>query len=259
MDLIPGLIIVTILGLGWGSFATMAIYRLPHNLPWIGNKPFCPSCKHSLSFRDYVSVISFLSRRGTCRYCGIEYGRRGLYLYTEIATTIVFIISFLVFNISETFILVTGLGTALVILSAIEIEHKQLHPKVLLMLLILALIARTLQDGSIYGIMYHGGLSALVGLGIRHFYFLFKGRFKEGCDYLEYKEKGRFSGEGMSYVFLVIVAGVWLGILPMLIVLSGAILFNLLSSLLFINRLFSLGFGLFWLGFIWYYSVVLTS
>jgi prepilin signal peptidase PulO-like enzyme (type II secretory pathway) len=202
MDNISGLILATILGLGWGSFATMAIYRLPHGLPWIGKKPFCPHCNHDLTFKDYVSLISYISRSGHCRYCGVSYDRRGIYLLTEIAVTLVFIISFLVFNMSETFLMVTSLGTALMILAVIHLQHGYMHTKPLLIIAILAIAARAAQDGSVYGIILDGILGALLGLGIRHVIFGLKGNFQQSMDYLQYKERGRFSGAGLSPVML---------------------------------------------------------
>lgn len=252
MELLPGLIIVTILGLGWGSFATMAVYRLPKGLPWIGKKPFCPKCKHDLTFRDYVSVISFLSRQGKCRYCSVKYDRRSLYLYTEIATALVFIVSFLVLNMSESFLMTAALGTTLVILSAIEIEHQQLHPKVLLFLWMLAIVARATSDGTIYGILLHGGLSAIFALGLRHLIFAFQGRYQQSLDYLQYHETGRFSGEGMPYVILLTIAGVWLTLPVMMALLVVAIVPYIMCKLLFRKSLFSFWFGLLWISWLWY-------
>ncbi len=253
MDMIPGLIIATILGLGWGSFATMAMYRLPNGMPWIGKKPFCPTCKHDLIFRDYVSVISFLTRRGHCRYCGVKYGRRGLYLYTEIATAVLFIISFLVVNMSEDFLLLTALGTALVVLSAIEYEHQKLQPKILLFIWMLALVVRAKTDGHIYGILTQTSLAALVGLCVRHVVFGLQGRFKQSTDYLQYKEQGRFSGEGFSYVILFTISAVWIGVIPAIYLYAAAFILHLLARFMFKFNMFSGWFGVCWMMWLWYY------
>lgn len=247
MDMIPGLILATILGLGWGSFATMAIYRLPHGQPWIGKKPFCPKCGHDLGFRDYVSVISFLSRRGECRYCGAKYGRRGLYLFTEIATTLVFIFAFIALNFSEEFLMVTGLGTALVILAVIDWEHHLLHPKVLLVMCMLAIAHRAAMDGDVYGILMGGGVAALLGLLIRHIVFAMRGKFSDSLDYLRYTETGRFEGKGFDYVILLTIAGIWLPFSVLLSVLVAGLLLAVVYKLLTGKSWFSFWFAVCWI------------
>ena len=76
--------LILIFGLGWGSFATMSVYRIPNGEPWIGRRPFCNICNHDLRFFDYISILSFFTHRGKCRYCNSEYKSRNLYLATEL-------------------------------------------------------------------------------------------------------------------------------------------------------------------------------
>lgn len=73
------IIIVSLCGLIFGSFASALTYRVPRNLPWAtkggdsegkhGLRSACPSCKTLLSAKDLVPVLSWLFSRGKCRHC----------------------------------------------------------------------------------------------------------------------------------------------------------------------------------------------
>ena len=52
------------------SFLNVVIYRLPRHIRFTLGKSMCTSCKHELSARDLIPIISWTSLRGRCRYCG---------------------------------------------------------------------------------------------------------------------------------------------------------------------------------------------
>lgn len=64
----PGLLFV-ILGLVFGSFATMLTYRLPRGEPMVADRSRCPACQAALSAGDLVPVLSWLLTGGRCRHC----------------------------------------------------------------------------------------------------------------------------------------------------------------------------------------------
>lgn len=59
-----------ILGLIIGSFLNCLIYRLSVKQSFLKGRSYCPKCKHRLSWRDLVPVLSYLELGGKCRYCG---------------------------------------------------------------------------------------------------------------------------------------------------------------------------------------------
>lgn len=68
--------IVVLLGMFLGSFSTAIIYRTRHGQSWVWNverkdkaRSFCPSCRHTLSVRDLIPVLSWCCQKGRCRYC----------------------------------------------------------------------------------------------------------------------------------------------------------------------------------------------
>ena len=63
--------ILFILGLVVGSFLNVLIWRLDDEKApkfWQG-RSICPKCKHELSFRDNVPLLSFVLLGGKCRFC----------------------------------------------------------------------------------------------------------------------------------------------------------------------------------------------
>ncbi|MDO8515451.1 MAG: prepilin peptidase, partial [bacterium] len=60
-----------ILGLCVGSFLNVLIWRLnDEKAPkfWQG-RSLCPKCKHQLSWKDNIPLLSFILLNGRCRYC----------------------------------------------------------------------------------------------------------------------------------------------------------------------------------------------
>lgn len=63
--------IAVIMGLAVGSFLNVLIWRLNDDkVPkfWQG-RSICPMCRHELSWKDNIPLLSFLFLKGRCRYC----------------------------------------------------------------------------------------------------------------------------------------------------------------------------------------------
>lgn len=76
-----------------GSVANAVIFRLPRGLSWWRGRSVCPKCKHKLSWRDLIPIISWLVLRGKCRYCHSPIPYR--YLLVELLLGTVFTLSYL--------------------------------------------------------------------------------------------------------------------------------------------------------------------
>ena len=88
MDLSYALAIF-VLGLSFGSFLNVCIYRLPLGLSVVKPRSACPNCKHLIAFYDNMPVISWLLLRGRCRQCKAKISPR--YLFIELLTGILFL------------------------------------------------------------------------------------------------------------------------------------------------------------------------
>ena len=78
-------IIIFIMGITFGSFYTLAVYRIPLHQDITHKRSYCPNCTHKLSFFDMIPILSYIFLGGKCRYCKQKIRIR--YLLLEILTT----------------------------------------------------------------------------------------------------------------------------------------------------------------------------
>ena len=62
-------IIIFIMGTLFGSFYTLAVYRIPREIDIIKTHSFCPNCNHKLGFLELIPVWSYLLLGGKCKNC----------------------------------------------------------------------------------------------------------------------------------------------------------------------------------------------
>ena len=62
-------IIIFIMGTLFGSFYTLAVYRIPRKIDIIKTHSFCPNCNHKLGFFELIPVLSYLLLGGKCKKC----------------------------------------------------------------------------------------------------------------------------------------------------------------------------------------------
>jgi leader peptidase (prepilin peptidase) / N-methyltransferase len=80
---------IFVLGLAFGSFLNVCVYRLPLDLSVISPGSACPKCKGSIAFYDNLPVLSWLLLGGRCRKCKTGISPR--YLFVELLTAILFL------------------------------------------------------------------------------------------------------------------------------------------------------------------------
>ncbi|NLJ79526.1 MAG: prepilin peptidase [Firmicutes bacterium] len=64
------LFLLFLLGLIWGSFLNVVIYRLPRDLSLLKPGSRCPYCGQALGFQELIPLLSFLIQKGRCKACG---------------------------------------------------------------------------------------------------------------------------------------------------------------------------------------------
>lgn len=89
MDTILYLLIFCI-GTVFGSFFTLAVYRIPLHQDITHTRSYCPKCEHKLGFWDMLPIISYVCLGGKCRYCGEQI--RARYLLLEVLSGVVFVL-----------------------------------------------------------------------------------------------------------------------------------------------------------------------
>ena len=85
---------IFIIGALFGSFFSLATYRIPRHEDIIATRSYCPKCKHKLSFFDLFPVISYIVRLGKCKYCKDKISPR--YILLESLNGLFFIFVYIV-------------------------------------------------------------------------------------------------------------------------------------------------------------------
>ncbi len=83
-----------IIGSLFGSFFSLATYRIPRRQDIVATRSYCPTCKHRLNFFDLIPVLSYIFCLGKCRYCGEKISLR--YFLLEIINGVIFVLMYLV-------------------------------------------------------------------------------------------------------------------------------------------------------------------
>ena len=91
-------IIIFIMGTVFGSFFTLATYRIPRNQDITHTHSYCTNCSHKLGFLDLIPVFSYIFLLGKCRYCKEKISLR--YLIIEILSGVTFALVAYLMNIS---------------------------------------------------------------------------------------------------------------------------------------------------------------
>ena len=147
-------ILIFLMGTTFGSFCTLAVYRIPLGKDITHERSFCPNCNHRLEFLDLIPIWSYIFLGGKCRYCKKKIRIR--YLILELAMGIVFVLFALAMrlnvvefalsgteNILSTivyFFIIAFYITFLAITAGIDKERKEIQTPMLLFGVILAVI-----------------------------------------------------------------------------------------------------------------------
>lgn len=62
-------LIIFLIGIFFGSFFTLAVYRIPKKEDILIKHSYCPNCNTKLGFFDLFPVLSYICLGGKCRYC----------------------------------------------------------------------------------------------------------------------------------------------------------------------------------------------
>ena len=82
--------LIFIIGTVFGSFFTLAVYRIPIKQSIMYGRSYCPKCEHRLEFLDLIPVISYIFLGGKCRYCKEKI--RARYIALELLSGIAFLL-----------------------------------------------------------------------------------------------------------------------------------------------------------------------
>jgi leader peptidase (prepilin peptidase) / N-methyltransferase len=205
---LPGPFITAIavaLGLSFGSFLNVVIYRLPRGESLSSPPSRCPGCGSAIRIYDNIPVLGWLLLRGRARCCKVRISARypliealgGLFAWA-IVRAIIFELpdETAWWKLSYLFALYLALALGLLAAAFIDLDHMYLPDSITLGGTVLGLLSMPARGGTLQGAL----LGAALGFVLVWLPF----------DFLYGKLRG-MPGMGLGDAKLVMLAGAWFG------------------------------------------------
>ena len=90
--------IIFTMGILFGSFYTLAVYRIPKRQDITHTHSYCPNCNAKLGFFELIPVFSYIFLKGKCKHCGEKIRVR--YILLEILSGITFVLMAMGMNLN---------------------------------------------------------------------------------------------------------------------------------------------------------------
>ncbi|NBX02749.1 MAG: prepilin peptidase [Alphaproteobacteria bacterium] len=190
------IILVIAIGLVFGSFITCVSYRLPLGLDIVKKPSYCPACDAKLTTLDLFPLFSWLFSRGKCCHCGVKVSAR--YPMTELATAGTFLLIYSFYGLSAVGIILMVMAVLLLIMIVVDFEHYIIPDSVHLFLLPLGFAFHFARGSDASEVVSGLALGGGIGLALHY-----------GYKWLRKKD-----GLGFGDVKFLAVAGLWLGLKP---------------------------------------------
>ena len=169
-------VIFFIIGCFLGSFYNVVALRGIKKESIIYPNSHCVICNHELGVKDLIPIISFLTLKGKCRYCGGQISK--IYPIGEFFTGLSYMLLYIKFGISVDLIIQIILITMLIINSLIDIKVMEINVFTVYLASLLNLMLRVIFDvgNSLYYVLSGLGMFFLLFL----LYKVFEGKMGGG-------------------------------------------------------------------------------
>lgn len=131
-----------IIGLVFGSFLNMLIYRLPQNQSIITTSS-CPFCNYKIKWYENIPIFSYFFLKGFCSSCKQKISKR--YLVVELFTAFITLLLYLKVGLSLQLLFLLGLFYTLIVLAFIDLEYKKVPDYLLLIAFIFSFKATSYE------------------------------------------------------------------------------------------------------------------
>lgn len=132
-------IIIFMIGITFGSFYTLAVYRIPKGQDIVHTHSYCPKCNHKLNIFDLIPIFSYIFLGGKCRYCKQKIRPR--YLILEATSGLFFVVMAILMGLGiynlDKFIIIEYVFfvlyfTFIVLMAGIDKEYRTINKQVLM-------------------------------------------------------------------------------------------------------------------------------
>ena len=132
-------LIIFMIGITFGSFYTLAVYRIPNGQDITHTHSYCPKCKHKLNILDLIPVFSYIFLGVKCRYCKEKIRPRYLILETISGlffVVVAYLMGLSIFNIEIAKVIEYSFFalyfTFIVLMAGIDKEYRTINKPVLM-------------------------------------------------------------------------------------------------------------------------------
>ena len=158
-------ILIFVFGIIIGSFLNVCIYRIPRGESIAFPPSHCTHCSHPLAWYDLIPVLSYLSLRGKCRYCGGAISPQ--YPIIELLNGILYLFIYHYFGVSLEFAFYCFMASILIIISLIDF-YEQIIPDGLILLIFVSTVLYKAAAYFLYGnpIAFRDGIFGFLSGGL---------------------------------------------------------------------------------------------
>lgn len=167
-------VFVFLIGICFGSFANVLIYRWPNEESILG-RSFCGSCGEMIKWYHNIPVFGYFLLGGRCANCGRSFSIR--YPIVEFVMGLAFVGVMMLYGVSWTTLEYTILVFGLITGSIIDLDHMILPDEITLGGTVVGLVGAWLNPerafmDAFWGVLAGGGSLWLVA----YIYYIFTGR-----------------------------------------------------------------------------------
>ncbi len=197
-----------IMGLIWGSFFNVCIFRIPAEQSVVTHSSRCPKCAAPILWYHNIPVIGFLILKGKCYRCKLPISIQ--YPIVELITGFMFLWLYLKYGLTWSLLGAVIFSSLLLIISGIDLHHRIIPDELSLPGIVLGILFSFITGepkwfDSVIGVLIGGGIF----FSVAWLYEKFSGR----------------EGLGGGDIKLLAMIGAWLGghSILMVIILSSAV------------------------------------
>lgn len=142
------------MGTIFGSFYNLVALRVPKKISIVKPNSHCDYCNHELKWYELIPIISFLLQKGKCRNCHTKLS--WLYPFTEMATGLLFLVSYYSFGFSYDLLIALTLVSTFILVIVSDLNYLIIPDRFILLPSIIVLVITILDKGVLIGLRQLG-------------------------------------------------------------------------------------------------------
>ena len=160
-----------VVGLCFGSFATLVVARLPEGRPILLGRSRCVACHTPLPPSALVPFFSWLVLR-KCRSCGVRIP--AFYPLVELVAGVVFVVAYAAMGMTWAALVLALISLLFLVITLIDLKHYIIPDKLQIIVFPLSVVLAWLMGRQPQDIALGALFMLLLGFGLRYFMFWWK-------------------------------------------------------------------------------------